>query len=186
MFWPEHIFINRMIKLPLERSWKYKKEMTKGGGKKNTKPKRHLWFISRANIRSMSVQNSTERKKKKGAKQNNTKTAAFTAALLSPRRGEVPPVHVQCSFSLAMALASRCANHKLYMTGSEIIYIYIYKKTKNIKQCENSDHLKINKKKRTFESSYYYYFCYHTESAISHQQWFQLTVPIAAQCHNTI
>lgn len=66
------------------------------------------------------------------------------------------------------------------------LYIYIYKKTKNIKQCENSDHLKINKKKRTFESSYYYYFCYHTESAISHQQWFQLTVPIAAQCHNTI
>lgn len=28
------------------------------------------------------------------------------------------------------------------------LYIYIYKKTKNIKQCENSDHFKINKKKR--------------------------------------
>lgn len=147
MFWPEHIFINRMIKLPLERSWKYKKEMTKGGGKKNTKPKRHLWFFSRANIRSMSVQNSTERKKKKGAKQKNTKTAAFTAALLSPQRGEVPPVHVQCSFSLAMALASGVQT--INCTWQEVkLYIYIYKKTKNIKQCENSDHFKINKKKR--------------------------------------
>lgn len=148
MFWPEHIFINRMIKLPLERSWKYKKEMTKGGGKKTkTKPKRHLWFVSRANIRSMSVQNSTERKKKKGAKQKNTKTAAFTAALLSPRHGEVPPVHVQCSFSLAMALSSGVQT--INCTWQEVkLYIYIYKKTKNIKQCENSDHFKINKKKR--------------------------------------
>lgn len=159
MFWPEHIFINRMIKLPLERSWKYKKEMTKGGGKKNTKPKRHLWFVSRANIRSMSVQNSTERKKKKGAKQKKHKNSRLhgRSPLASTRRG------ASCSCSVFVLTRNgtlfRCANHKLYMTGSEIIYIYIYKKTKNIKQCENSDHFKINKKKkRTFESSYYYYF----------------------------
>lgn len=160
--------------------------MTKGGGKKNTKPKRHLWFVSRANIRSMSVQNSTERKEKKGAKQKNTKTAAFTAALLSPRRGEVPPVHVQCSFSLAMALASGVQT--INCTWQEVkLYIYIYiKKQKTSSSVKTVIILRLTKKKENIWIIILLLFCYHTESAISHQQWFQLTVPIAAQCHNTI
>lgn len=127
---------------------KIQKRNDKGRGKKKHQTKKAPLIRLTCQHQIHVGSEQYRKKKKKGAKQKNTKTAAFTAALLSPRRGEVPPVHVQCSFSLAMALASRCANHKLYMTGSEIIYIYIYKKTKNIKQCENSDHFKINKKKR--------------------------------------
>lgn len=129
---------------------------------------------------------TVQKEKKKGAKQKNTKTAAFTAALLSPRHGEVPPVHVQCSFSLAMALASGVQT--INCTWQEVkLYIYIYiKKQKTSSSVKTVIILRLTKKKENIWIIILLLFCYHTESAISHQQWFQLTVPIAAQCHNTI
>lgn len=165
---------------------KIQKRNDKGRGKKKHQTKKAplILLTCQHQIHVGSEQYRKKKKKRSETKKHKNSRLHGRSPLASTRRG------ASCSCSVFVLTRNgtrfRCANHKLYMTGSEIIYIYIYKKTKNIKQCENSDHLKINKKKRTFESSYYYYFCYHTESAISHQQWFQLTVPIAAQCHNTI
>lgn len=126
---------------------KIQKRNDKGRGKKKHQTKKAPLIRLTCQHQIHVGSEQYRKKKKKGAKQKNTKTAAFTAALLSPRRGEVPPVHVQCSFSLAMALSSGVQT--INCTWQEVkLYIYIYKKTKNIKQCENSDHFKINKKKR--------------------------------------
>lgn len=57
--------------------------------------------------------------------------------------------------------------------------LYIYKKKNTTKQCENSDQLKMNKKKNTLESSLFFY---HTESAISHQQREPVIKSIEAYC----
>lgn len=150
---------------------KIQKRNDKGRGEKKHQTKKAplIRLTCQHQIHVGSEQYRKKKKKKRSeTKKHKNSRLHGRSPLASTRRG------ASCSCSVFVLTRNgtrfRCANHKLYMTGSEIIYIYIYKKTKNIKQCENSDHLKINKKKRTFESSYYYYFCYHTESAISHQQ----------------
>lgn len=166
MFCPEHIFINRRIKLPLER---YKKKK-KG---KHTKPKkkRHLWIFSRVSVqrqiqvraKTLCLQYRKKKKKRKGRSETETQTAIFTL--------RSPPVHVPCSHSRWHETRKTSVHDQKWN--------YIYKKN-TIEQCGNSDQLKINKKKSS-SSSYYYYF-YHTESAISHQRREPVIKMIEARC----
>lgn len=139
---------------------KIQKRNDKGRGKKKHQTKKAplIRLTCQHQIHVGSEQYRKKKKKKRSeTKKHKNSRLHGRSPLASTRRG------ASCSCSVFVLTRNgtrfRCANHKLYMTGSEIIYIYIYKKTKNIKQCENSDHFKINKKKkRTFESSYYYYF----------------------------
>lgn len=166
---------------------KIQKRNDKGRGKKKHQTKKAplIRLTCQHQIHVGSEQYRKKKKKRSETKKHKNSRLHGRSPLASTRRG------ASCSCSVFVLTRNgtrfRCANHKLYMTGSEIIYIYIYiKKQKTSSSVKTVIILRLTKKKRTFESSYYYYFCYHTESAISHQQWFQLTVPIAAQCHNTI
>ena len=78
MFYPEHIFINIIIKLPLERYWKYKKGKRETHQKKKAPLNLLTW--------SKSEQKHLLQYRKKKERDKNTK--------LCPPHSKVPPVNV--------------------------------------------------------------------------------------------
>lgn len=152
MFHLEHIFINIRIKLPLERSGKYKKRREGETHRpKLRKKKRHLWIFSCTfPFETTSEQNtcySTERKRSETKPQR----ATFTA----PLHIKSPPINAQNAIT-HNGTHFRCANRSLYIRN-EIIYIYIWIYKKKTSSSDN-DHLKINKKKtKTSDSLFLLY-----------------------------
>lgn len=175
MFHLEHIFINIRIKLPLERSWKYK--MRKEGethGPKLRKKKAPLNVFVHISIRNNTrAKHLLQYRKEKGVKQNHKEP---------PSHGKSPPMNAQNALT-HNGTRFRCANRSLYIRN-EIIYIYIYEYIKKTSSSDNN-HLKINKKKTIW---FIIFIIQKVQSVTSKEnqwsKWLKLTVPVKAQCHN--
>lgn len=138
---------------------KIQKRNDKGRGEKKHQTKKAplIRLTCQHQIHVGSEQYRKKKKKKRSeTKKHKNSRLHGRSPLASTRRG------ASCSCSVFVLTRNgtlfRCANHKLYMTGSEIIYIYIYiKKQKTSSSVKTVIILRLTKKKKTFES-YYYYF----------------------------